>query len=547
MKDKKFDLKNSSKQELINIILSLRNDNASLQEIINKNNLEITKLEESVKYWKDILFNRKSEKRIYNDDNDSNLIRLFDETDALNAISETEEKIEESKTQLIKGYVRKTKKKLDISTLNLEKKIETVEAIIPTGYKKIKTIGYYEVDKLYKIPASYYIKTTRYERIVASDQDGNELIIKANRNDPLCLRGSFASGEFLASIIKDKFALYLPLYRQEQELHRQNINISRTHLSDLIKKFSIYAAPLYKKIQEYIKHANNVRADETTMNILELNSNKARLTRDDAKSKSYIWCFMTARGYYKAVDYQVGPTRSNDVVYNYFPTLKKTRYLQSDGYEAYNSKLASFKWTNVSCLVHIRRQFVETSKLASKNSEAYKVSETLLSYIKTIYKIDKEINEKYEDDYQKIKEERNISLKPIFVSFFKLCKEYSLKFSNGLKISKALQYALNREETMMNILLDGRLTLDNNDAERDAIKPLVMGRKNWLFANTINGAKVTCMMYSLVESAMFNNLDPYKYILHLINTLTDPNNIEFDYSTLLPWSNSLPEEIKNKS
>ena len=142
MKDKKFDLKNSSKQELINIILSLRNDNASLQEIINKNNLEITKLEESVKYWKDILFNRKSEKRIYNDDNDSNLIRLFDETDALNAISETEEKIEESKTQLIKGYVRKTKKKLDISTLNLEKKIETVEAIIPTGYKKIKTIGY---------------------------------------------------------------------------------------------------------------------------------------------------------------------------------------------------------------------------------------------------------------------------------------------------------------------------------------------------------------------------------------------------------------------
>ena len=84
MKDKKFDLKNSSKEELINIILSLRNDNASLQEIINKNNLEITKLEESVKYWKDILFNRKSEKRIYNDDNDSNLIRLFDETDALN-------------------------------------------------------------------------------------------------------------------------------------------------------------------------------------------------------------------------------------------------------------------------------------------------------------------------------------------------------------------------------------------------------------------------------------------------------------------------------
>ena len=81
-------------------------------------------------------------KRIYNDDTDSNLIRLFDETDALNAISETEEKIEESKTQLIKGYVRKAKKKLDISTLNLKKKIETVEAIIPTGYKKIKTIGY---------------------------------------------------------------------------------------------------------------------------------------------------------------------------------------------------------------------------------------------------------------------------------------------------------------------------------------------------------------------------------------------------------------------
>lgn len=73
-----------------------------------------------------------------------------------------------------------------------------------------------------------------------------------------------------------------------------------------------------------------------------------------------------------------------------------------------------------------------------------------------------------------------------------------------------------------------------------------MGRKNWLFANTVNGARVTCMMYSLVESAIYNNLDSYKYILHLINNLLEPTNIDFDHSTLFPWSKSLSEDIKSK-
>ena len=99
---------------------------------------------------------------------------------------------------------------------------------------------------------------------------------------------------------------------------------------------------------------------------------------------------------------------------------------------------------------------------------------------------------------------------------------------------------------MMNLFLDGRLTLDNNYAEREGIKDLVIGRKNWLFANTKAGAEITCEVFSIVQTAMANGLDPYKYIVWLINELPQPTTLGFDYSKYLPWSESIPEDVRQK-
>lgn len=130
--------------------------------------------------------------------------------------------------------------------------------------------------------------------------------------------------------------------------------------------------------------------------------------------------------------------------------------------------------------------------------------------------------------------------------FFAKCEAFSADVHPGSKFARALSHALDMKGSMMNMFLDGRAEIDNNYSEREAIKPLVIGRKNWLFSNTTEGAKTTCMMFSLVETAIHNGLDPYGYILWLAENLPGPAVVGFDYSRFLPWSKEVPEDIRLK-
>ena len=219
----------------------------------------------------------------------------------------------------------------------------------------------------------------------------------------------------------------------------------------------------------------------------------------------------------------------------------KTRFLQSDGYNAY-SNIPNV--TNVYCLAHIRRKFYA---LIDKKTKQDSPSKIIVSKIDKIYYIDNSINDTYKDDYKIIKEARIKLLLPECEELFDYIKIQKDKCLVNSSIGRAISYALNCKDGFMNLFKDGRLELDNNASERK-VKMFVIGRKNWLFANTIKGAKVSCGLYSLLRTAVENNLKPFEYLTLLLDKLGPLNekerlNIAND---LLHWSKNLPDYIKLK-
>ena len=144
-------------------------------------------------------------------------------------------------------------------------------------------------------------------------------------------------------------------------------------------------------------------------------------------------------------------------------------------------------------------------------------------------------------------QKRQEKLKPLFDEFFKWCRTNQPLVLPGSKLGKAIAYALNHEDTFKNVLLDGRLVLSNNLAER-AIKTLVIGRKNWLFSQSFEGAQSSAIILSLIETAKRNNLDPEKYIEYLLDQLPNEENLT-DKETLLaylPWEKEVQEQCKSR-
>lgn len=196
------------------------------------------------------------------------------------------------------------------------------------------------------------------------------------------------------------------------------------------------------------------------------------------------------------------------------------------------------------CFAHLRRYFYESvhlddKKQMIKSSAGYPGVE----FIDILFKIEREISTLTAEEKLKIRKEKS---EPVFKNFYDWVYSLSQKNIINTKLKRAVTYAINQKENLSKFLTDGRIPLDNNRAER-SIRPFAVHRKNWLFADTIEGAKANAIMYTLVESAKMNNLNIYKYINYLLETLSQLENpqTESDIEKYLPWSKELPEEILN--
>lgn len=419
----------------------------------------------------------------------------------------------------------------------MEHKIKNDETICSTCNGELTIIGSKSKEILKYIPAKLYIEehiTYSYACKNCENNTGDTKII-STKSPKSIIHKSMASNELLSHVIVMKYLHSLPLYRQENYFKILGANLSRQTLSNWIIGVSNAFEPIYSFMKDKLLRSHYVQADETTLKVINDNGS-------EAKSKKYMWLYKNCRSKTPIILYDYQKTRSGSCPKNFLKDF--SGYLQTDGYSGYNSVCNAKR---LYCLAHIRRKYHEI--IINLNEEALKKSRAIIgfNFCEQLYKIEKELREKYSDKenfYEKRKEIRNKETKVILEGFEKYVK---VELENSLPkspLGKVLEYTQKFLPKMKLILEDGSLEIDNNAAER-AIKPFVIGRKNWLFSNTPKGAVSSATLYSIIETAKANNLIVEKYLIHLMNRLSEVDIITDELlEELMPWNDNLPKELR---
>jgi transposase len=256
----------------------------------------------------------------------------------------------------------------------------------------------------------------------------------------------------------------------------------------------------------------------------------------EAENKSYMWVFRGGGLGNPVVYFQYDPSRSGEVARGVLSGYRG--YVQTDGYQAYSFIDKEKDMIHVGCWAHARRKFYEVTQASEKGYDGRGKAKEALRIIRDLYLIEQEAKDLglEEEEIYRIRQERS---KPIVEDFFKWAKETAPKVPPQLLLGKAFKYALTQEARLMRYLENGMLRMDNNIIE-NAIRPFVVGRKNWLFSETPDGARASAAFYSLIETAKANGLNPYKYLLHLFEEYPKAGSNEEIFS-LLPMYAMRPD------
>jgi transposase len=359
-------------------------------------------------------------------------------------------------------------------------------------------------------------------------EDAPPPMVKATVPAPVIPGSGIASPSLLAFILCNKYVLALPLYRQEQELMRIGIHISRQTMANwMIFAAKRWLSPIYGLLKTEILSCDTLHSDDTSLQVV----------REDGRAASqisYMWMYHTGRASPKQValfDYK--QTRESRHPQEFLEGFQG--FLHVDAYAGYK-KLENVGVTLVECWAHVRRKFDEALTALKKDERKNATANTGLEYCDKLFELERKFDEE-KIGYEERKKRRIIESKPVAEAFFAWVDSllpYSVPKS---KFGIALVYAANQQKWLMNFLLDGRLELSNNRAER-TIRPFTVGRKNWLFSFCAKGAEASAIIYSIIETAQANGLVPFAYLNYLFETL--PNTPLNQFYKCLPW-NSEPQ------
>lgn len=329
----------------------------------------------------------------------------------------------------------------------------------------------------------------------------------------------------LAHVLVAKYCDHLPLYRQSGIYARDGIELDRATMADWVGKMAALLRPLVEAVGKHVMAADKLHADDTPVPVLAPGTGKTKTGR--------LWVYLRDERPH-------GGTDPPAMLYRYTPDRKGehprgelagfTGFLQADGYagfgalyEAKDGKPATI--TEVACWAHARRKFHDVH-LASKSPLAAEA----LQRIGALFDIERQINGQPPAERCRI---RQTYARPLLDELAVYLDATSAKISGKSELAAAIRYARSRWTAFSRYIDDGRLEMSNNAAER-AIRPLALGRKNWTFAGSDAGGERTAAIYTLVETAKLNGLDPEAYLRDIIGRIADhPINRIAD---LLPWN-----------
>ncbi|MCP4551322.1 MAG: IS66 family transposase, partial [Bacteroidetes bacterium] len=356
------------------------------------------------------------------------------------------------------------------------------------------------------------------------ESDGE--IVKTAPVPAQILPKTIATSGLLAHIVISKFADALPLYRQEKMFSRIGVHISRATMANWLIHGAQKCQPLVELCEQQIRSGPLINIDETPVQVLN------EPGRSNT-SKSYMWIFRGGPLDSPILLYQYHPSRSGQIPLNFLGEY--SGYIQTDAYPGYDALGRKPDITLVGCWAHARRKFVEVinARKQNKSTKKQKIgsAEIAISFIRKLYAVEKEAKTN-EFSYDQIYELRQEKSKPILDEFKKWLDKKVLQTPPQGLLGKAINYALNQWKPLKAYIKDGRLKPDNNLAE-NAIRPFVVGRKNWLFCGHPRGADASSIFFSLIETAKANKLEPYSYLRYIFARLPFAQNTA-DYEKLLP-------------
>lgn len=357
------------------------------------------------------------------------------------------------------------------------------------------------------------------------------VIKKGKDGKPHMLYGMASAGT-VAWVMYQKFCNGLPYCRQEKDWKQYGAAITRATMANwVIHNSEAFFLPMYEYFHRKLLERGFAMADETPLQVLHEPGRRAQ-------TKSYMWLFRSGEdGGQPIVLYKYSETRAGDNAVDFLHGFKG--YLMCDGYSGYN-KVPDAKRT--ACWAHIRRYLTDAIPKGKELNYAQPSVQGIM-YINQLFHLEDVIKAKY-TSFDAIKKARLEKEKPIVEGFLSWLDNQSPV--RGSRMDKAVTYIQNRRPYLATYLEDGRCSFSNNLSE-NAIRPFTVGRKNWLFCDTPNGAQASAIVYTMVEMAKVNGVNVYHYLTYLLEKLPNDRMSDEELELLAPWNENVKAEIKRRA
>jgi hypothetical protein len=330
---------------------------------------------------------------------------------------------------------------------------------------------------------------------------------------------TMASSSLIAYIITAKYVDALPLYRQEKIFERIHASLTRQTMARWLIKVSEKLIPLYNLLQDICLDKDYMQMDESRLQVLNEEGKKST-------SKSYMWLRL-APGRNPIVLYDYAATRAGSVPIELLEGFSGT--LQVDGYDGYAPACKKYNLKRLGCMDHCRRKFFD----ASKTSSGKNVGKKGVTFFKKLYKIEEQIENMSAVDRHRIREEKSV---PLLKEIKDWIDEIRPKITPSSVAGKAINYAFNEWKYLERYVENPKYNISNIWIE-NAVRPFAVGRKNWLFCASVEGAKASAMFYSLIETAKMNGFEPFDYLSKMLEKLPAAKTVD-DFEKLLPLKDS---------
>ncbi len=389
-------------------------------------------------------------------------------------------------------------------------------------------IGQDVQDKLGFKPKQFYRERHVYPKYICRNAECNREKLVQAKTDAQIIDKSIATPALLAHVLISKYADHLPLYRQSLIYHRSGVYLSDSTLADWVGRCGVQLGFLVNRLRQMILTQPILHADETPIKVLNGYGVK------DVKGKlkqGYVWAYVTPKhSPIKAVVYDFAQGRGSEYPNAFLQGFKGK--LVCDGYNGYKP-LFGRGVIEVGCMAHARRKFHELHVTGQSL-----ISIEALELFQTLYAVEREIDERFEKnqtplprDAQIVRQVRQEKAKPVADKLYAWLQQKRLGTTKNASITKAIEYCLKRWTALTHYLDDGNLPIDNNWAENQ-MRPWALGRKNWLFAGSLESGQRAASIMSLIQSARLNGLDPYAYLADVLSRL--PTHPDSQIDELLP-------------